>query len=83
MTNNQTLVDIICNTVTSAKNSANKVKQPNFPDSKSQGKPKSSQVLAGQDGTINPGLECQYCKDMDHEKDNYIYLAQILPWVGW
>ena len=39
MTNKQAPIDTICKAVTFAQNSTNKVKQPNFPKSKPQGKP--------------------------------------------
>ena len=36
------------------------------------GKPRPSQLAPSVDGSLNPELECQYCKDTGHLKDNCI-----------
>ena len=46
----------------------------------SVGKPRPFQFLAGQDGSIDPNLECQYCKDTGHENENCAWLAKKLTW---
>ena len=38
------------------------------------GKPRPSQLAPGADESLNPELECQYCKDTGHLKDNCIKL---------
>ena len=38
------------------------------------GKCQLSQLAPGADGSLNPGLECQYCKDTSHLTDNCIKL---------
>ena len=38
------------------------------------GKPRPSQLAPGADGSLNPELECHYCKDTGHLKDNCIKL---------
>ena len=42
------------------------------------GKPRPSQLAPSADGSLNPELECQYCKDMGHLKDNCIELNHQL-----
>ena len=37
-------------------------------------KPRPSQLAPGTDGSLNPELECWYCKDTGHLKDNCIKL---------
>ena len=44
------------------------------------GKPRSSQLAPGADGSLNPELECQYCKDTGHLKDNCIKRNQWLSY---
>ena len=36
------------------------------------GKPRPSQLAPHMDGSLNPELECWYCKDTGHLKDNCI-----------
>ena len=38
------------------------------------GKARPLQLAPGVDGSLNPELECQYCKDTGHLKDNCIKL---------
>ena len=38
------------------------------------GKPRPLQFAPGADGSLNPELECRYCKDTSHLKDNCIKL---------
>ena len=38
------------------------------------GKPRPSQLAPGARGSLNPDLECWYCKDTGHLKDNCIKL---------
>ena len=38
------------------------------------GKPQPSQLAPGPDGSLNPNLKCQYCKDTSHLKENCIKL---------
>ena len=38
------------------------------------GKPRPSQLAPSANGSLNPELECQYCKDTGHLKDNCIKL---------
>ena len=42
------------------------------------GKPKPSQLAPGAYGSLNPDLECWYCKDTGHLKENCIKLNQWL-----
>ena len=42
------------------------------------GKPIPSQVVPGADRSLNLDLECQYCKDTSHLKDNCIKLNHRL-----
>ena len=42
------------------------------------GKPRPLQLAPGTDGSLNPELECQYCKDTGHLKDNCIKLNHQL-----
>ena len=42
------------------------------------GKPWPSQLAPGADGSLNPDLEYQYCKDTGHLKDNCIKLNHWL-----
>ena len=42
------------------------------------GKPRPSQLAPSADGSLNLKLECQYCKDAGHLKDNYIKLNHWL-----
>ena len=44
------------------------------------GKPRQSQLAPVTDGSLNQDLECQYCKDTDHLKDNCIMLNCQLAW---
>ena len=42
------------------------------------GKPRPSQLAPGTDASLNSELECQYCKDTGHLKDNCIKLNHWL-----
>ena len=42
------------------------------------GKPYPSQLAPGVDGSLDPALTCQYCKDTSHLKENCVKLTQQL-----
>ena len=42
------------------------------------GKPRPLQLALGIDGSLNPDLSCQYCKDISHLKENFIKLNRRL-----
>ena len=42
------------------------------------GKPRPSKLALGIDGSLNPELSCQYCKDTGHLKENCIKLNRRL-----
>ena len=42
------------------------------------GKPHPPQLALGSDGSLNPELSCQYCKDIGHLKENCIKLNRRL-----
>ena len=42
------------------------------------GKPRSSQLAPGVDGSLDPTLTCWYCKDIGHLKENCVKLTQQL-----
>ena len=44
------------------------------------GKTKQPQITKGLDGTTDPNLTCQYCKDSGHELDNCKKLQQKIQW---
>ena len=50
------------------------VKETGFVSKPYLGKPRPSQLAPGMDGSLNPELECWYCKDTGHLKDNCIKL---------
>ena len=44
------------------------------------GRPHPSQLALGVDGSLDPSLTCQYCKDTGHLKENCVKLTQRLAW---
>ena len=44
------------------------------------GRPCPSQLAPGVDGSLDPSLTCQYCKDTSHLKENCVKLTQQLAW---
>ena len=44
------------------------------------GKAKQPQIKKGIDGTTDPNLTCQYCKDTGHEPDSCKKLQQKIQW---
>ena len=44
------------------------------------GRPGPSQLAPGVDGSLDPSLTCQYCKDTGHLKENCVKLTQQLAW---
>ena len=44
------------------------------------GRPCPSQLAPGVDGSLDPSLTCQYCKDTGHLKENCIKLTKQLAW---
>ena len=52
-------------------------------DQESKGKPflgtsRPSELSKGLDGSLDPNLSCQYCKDTGHEKENCRWLQKKL-----
>ena len=52
-------------------------------DQETKGKPflgtdRPSELSKGLDGSLDPNLSCQYCKDTSHEKENCRYLQKKL-----
>ena len=83
--NNQAVTGVFYKAVTSAQTKINRSKQLSFPNKSSSGisfvhKPWPQKLLAGQHGSIDPDLECQYCKNTGHHNDSCVRLACILAW---
>ena len=53
-------------------------KETGFVSKSYLGKPRPSQLAPSADGSLNPELECQYCKNSGHLKDNCIKLKHQL-----
>ena len=73
-------------TITQAVASSLKMGKTTNPDSSPSGfiskpylgKPHPSQLAPGVDGSLDPALTCQYCKDTGHLKENCVKLTQQL-----
>ena len=75
-------------TITQAVASSLKMGKTTNPDSSPSGfiskpylgRPCPSQLAPGVDGSLDPSLTCQYCKDTRHLKENCVKLTQCLAW---
>ena len=79
----------LVNTITKAAASSLNISEGNKPQSTSSGrsgytskpylgKPRPPQFAPGIDGSLNPELSCQYCKDTGHLKKNCVKLNRRL-----
>ena len=75
-------------TITQAVASSLKIGKTASPDSSPSGfiskpylgRPCQSQLAAGVDSSLDPSLNCWYCKDTGHLKENCVKLTQCLAW---
>ena len=44
------------------------------------GKPRPPKLTLGIDGSLDPEISCQYCKDTSHLKENCVKLDRRLAW---
>ena len=42
-----------------------------------KGRPRQPQLACGADGTLQPSVTCNYCKDTGHFKDNCVWLNNM------